>query len=67
MDKIMILAIFATLAGTTLLAITGFTSTLAQTTMDNATMAGNMTGGNMTMDAQNLTDAAGSISANKKK
>ena len=55
----MILAIFAILAGTAVVATTGFSligSVLAQ---DNATMAGNMTGGNMT---GNSTDAIGSIS-----
>ena len=56
----MILAMFAILAGTTIVAATGFSvisSAIAQTTMDNATMAGNMTSGNMTAD-----NATGSIS-----
>jgi hypothetical protein len=40
----------------------GFGFTLAEAQMaDNATM-GNMTGGNMTMDTGNTTDATGSIS-----
>lgn len=39
----------------------GLDSALAQMA-DNATMAGNMTGGNMTMDLGNTTDSSGSIS-----
>lgn len=60
MNKITILAVFAIFAGTAILAtggLTAFTTALAQTTMDNATMAGNMTGGNMTESATNDTGA----------
>ena len=59
MNTIKILAILAILAGVATLSVTGFTaltSAMAQTMMDNATMAGNMTGGNMTMGAGNMTD-----------
>jgi Spy/CpxP family protein refolding chaperone len=64
-----ILAIIAILVGATTLATTGstiVTSALAQAT-DNTTMAGNMTGGNMTMGtdnatAGNMTEAVGQIS-----
>jgi xanthosine utilization system XapX-like protein len=64
-----ILAIIAILVGATTLATTGSTivrSALAQAT-DNATMAENMTGGNMTMGtdnstAANMTEAVGQIS-----
>ncbi len=64
MKNITILAIIAILVGATTLATTGstiVTSALAQAT-DNATMAGNMTGGNMTSDAMNVT---GSISGKR--
>ena len=67
MNTITILAMFAILAGAAVLAgtgITAFVSVAAQTTMDNATMAGNMTGGNMT--GGNTTDAPGSVSGRYK-
>ena len=54
---------FAILAGTAILATTGFSvisAAVAQMTTDNATMTGNMTGGNMT--GGNMTEAIGSIS-----
>lgn len=65
MKNITILAMIAILVGATTLATTGstlVTSALAQAT-DNATMAGNMTGGNMTADAANMT---GSVSGRGK-
>jgi hypothetical protein len=66
MNKFMILAMFAILAGTSVVATTGFmelSSAIAQMA-DNATM-GNMTAGNMTagnMTDGNMTDAVGTIS-----
>jgi hypothetical protein len=63
MNKNMILATIAILAAGITLATTGptvITTVVAQAT-DNATMAGNMTAGNMT-GGGNSTDATGSIS-----
>lgn len=62
MKTITILAIIAILAGATTFATMGstiVTSVTAQT-VDNATMAGNMTSGNMTAD-----NATGSISGHR--
>jgi hypothetical protein len=64
MNQITILAIFAILAGSVTFATIGSTiveSVVAQT-MDNATMAGNMTGANMTAGGGNTTEATGQIS-----
>lgn len=63
MKTITLLAIIAILAGTMTFASgsTIITSAAAQAT-DNATTAGNMTGGNMTEDVGNMTEAVGQIS-----
>jgi Spy/CpxP family protein refolding chaperone len=58
MKNIRVLAVIAILIGAATLATTEYTiviSALAQAT-DNATMGGNMTGGNMTMGGGNMTD-----------
>jgi hypothetical protein len=58
MNKLTFLTMTAIFAGTSVMAATGFitfTSVMAQTMIDNATM-GNMTGGNMTMGGANMTD-----------
>jgi hypothetical protein len=62
MIRIITLALIAITVGVGTLATAGFTaftSALAQTTMDNTTIGGNMTGDNM-------TDASGSISGRGK-
>jgi hypothetical protein len=65
MNTIKILAILAILGGAATISVTGFTivsSVVAQTTGDNATMAGNMTSaGNVT--GGNMTDTSGSIAS----
>lgn len=67
MKTITILAIFAILAGAGILAATGSTiiTSAAAQTMDNATMAGNMTGGNMTGGNMTADNATGSISGHR--
>jgi hypothetical protein len=64
MTTIAILAILAILGGVATLSVTEFTimsSVVAQTTGDNTTMTGNMTGGNAT--GGNMTGTSGSISS----
>jgi hypothetical protein len=61
MGKIMALAVI--LAGIAIVSATGvmaLNSAIAQSMIDNATQAGNMTGGNIT--GENMTDITGSIS-----
>lgn len=63
MKTITLLVFIAIIAGSTTFATVGstiVTYTVAQS--DNATMVGNMTGGNMTAGGGNSTDAAGQIS-----
>jgi hypothetical protein len=60
MNRITILAMFAILAGSAIIATTGFIVIGSAQAQDNATMAGNMTAGNMT--AGNLTEPIGNIS-----
>jgi hypothetical protein len=65
MTTIGIFAVLVILTGVATLSTTGFTvinPVVAQTTGDNTTMTGNMTGGNVT--GGNTTEAVGSISAN---
>jgi len=64
MNKITILAMFAILAGTAIVAVTGLSVIGSAMAQDNATMAGNMTAGNMTTG--NMTDAVGTISGQGK-
>jgi hypothetical protein len=64
MTTIAILVILAILGGVATLPLAGFTvmsSVVAQTTGDNTTMTGNMTGGNVT--GGNTTETSGSISS----
>lgn len=60
MNSILFVGILATLATALTTASFGLDLALAQMS-DNASM-GNMTGGNMTMDMSNATDASGSVS-----
>lgn len=70
MTKITFLALIAIFIGAGILGTTGITAispAMAQTVIDNATIAGNMTGGNMTMGGGNMTvgnmtEATGQIS-----
>lgn len=65
MTKITFLALIAIFIGAGVLGTTGITAispAMAQTVIDNATIAGNMTGGNMTMGGGNMTEATGQIS-----
>lgn len=58
----------AIIAGVGILSTTGFTAfsaALAQTTIDNATMTGNMTGGNTTIGED--TNQTGSVSGRGRK
>jgi hypothetical protein len=55
MTRITFLALIAIFIGAGILGTTGITA-MAQTVIDNATIAGNMTGGNMTMGGGNMTD-----------
>jgi hypothetical protein len=59
MKTILFLGLMAAMAIAVTIVGIGLDSTLAQMA-DNATM-GNMTGGNMTMDMGNTTDASGGI------
>jgi hypothetical protein len=60
MKTILFLGLMAAMAIAVTIVGIGLDSALAQMA-DNATM-GNMTGGNMTMDMDNTTDASGGIS-----
>jgi hypothetical protein len=66
-----ITAIIASIVTLSTMGLSAFTSAVAQSMADNATMAGNMTAGNMTSDSANLTaadgmDSTGSISGCRK-
>jgi hypothetical protein len=60
MKSILLLGVIGAMAIVATISDLGLDLTVAQMS-DNATM-GNMTGGNMTMDMGNTTDATGSIS-----